>query len=108
MFGAPLKPHIDATAIALLAVSDGSNDPTAIRGLGWLRDASRDCPSVFSLSWTALALLIHRDATLNSCIANLNEAFSGQSSISNIEALSLAVIAMNAVQDHRNPFQVVI
>ncbi len=108
VFGAALKPHIDATAIALLAVSDSSNDPTAIRGLGWLRDASRDCSSVFSLSWTALALLMHRDATLNSCVANLNKAFSGQSSISNIEALSLAVIAMNAVQDNRNPFRVVI
>src|SRR5881409_3044107 len=90
VFGAALRPHIDSTAIALLALSDGS-DWTAIEGLGWLRDASRICSSIYSLSWTALALLAHRDAMLNDCIGKLHRGLSGRSSVSNIEALSLAV-----------------
>jgi len=105
VFGAALKPHIDSTAIALLALSDNA-DPIAIQGVKWLRLDCIDCSSVYSLSWATLALLMHRDGALKRCVVNLLRALSANSSVSNIEALSLAVIAINAVQGNGNPFQV--
>jgi integrase len=37
-FGAALKPHIDATAIALLGLT-GATDPAVAQSLDWLRQA---------------------------------------------------------------------
>jgi hypothetical protein len=102
VFGAALKPHIDSTAIALLALED-NGDAIAVQGLNWLRHACLDCSSVYSLSWAALALLRHRDAGLNRCAANLLRALSTKS-FSNIEAVILAAIAMNAIQENGSPF----
>jgi hypothetical protein len=102
VFGAPLKAHIDSTAVALLALAD-SDDAIAVQSLNWLRHASLDCSSVYSLSWAELALLAHRDIALNRCAANLVRALSAKS-LSNIEALMLAAIAMNAIQENGNPF----
>ena len=105
VFGAALKPHIDSTAIALLALSDDA-DPTAIKALNWLRRACLDRPSPYSLAWSALALSAYGDLTLGDCVADLERTLSTASPTSNIEALSLAVIAMNAAQQHANPFRV--
>src|SRR5439155_14539956 len=59
VFGAALKPHIDATAIALLALADVT-DPATVQSLDWLRQAAADCPSAYSLAWSALAFLMHQ------------------------------------------------
>src|SRR5438093_9886466 len=58
VFGAALKPHIDSTAIALLALSEDAH-PAAVQGLNWLRQSCIDCSSVYSLAWSAIALLMH-------------------------------------------------
>jgi len=106
VFGAALKPHLDSTAIALLALA-ANTDVTTIRALTWLREAAIDCRSLYSLTWITLALLTHRDATLNGCVASLHEAISTKFSASTIEALSLAVVALNAVRGDGNPFMVI-
>ena len=103
VFGSALKPHIDSTAIALLALS-GNADSTAVQSLNWLHQACIDCSSIYSLSWAVLALLTHGDAALNRCARGLLRALSARS-VSDIEALSLAMIAMNAVQGNGNPFE---
>src|SRR5262245_3130216 len=104
VLGAALKPHIDATSIALLGVSDEA-DATATKGLRWVRQACIDCSSAYSVSWSTLALLRYGDSNLNRCVANLHRALYTHS-VSSVEVLSLAVIAINAVQERANPFWV--
>jgi hypothetical protein len=107
VFGSPLTPHIDTTAIALLALTDGK-DAIAVQGNNWLRQACADCSSAYSLAWAALAFSVHQDQALNRCIADLRRAVSSTDAISKIETLSLAAIAINAADGNTNPFQVVI
>jgi hypothetical protein len=107
VFGSALTPHIDTTAIALLALTNG-NDATVAQGLNWLRQACMDCSSPYSLAWSAIAFTVHRDEALNHCIMVLNEALSSADATSNIETLSLAAIALKAAEGNGNPFEEVI
>jgi hypothetical protein len=106
VFGAPLKPHIDTTAIALLALTEDSLQPTARRALKWLRQAGVECSSAYSLAWSAIALLVHQDTAADLCIERLHRALSSDVSTPNIETLSLAAVAINAAEGNANPFQV--
>src|SRR5438094_5323213 len=107
VFGSPLSPHIDTTAIALLALTEDSDSPAA-QALNWLRQASVNCSSAYSLAWSAIAFSVHRDPALNHCVMDLHRALSSAVGISNIEILSLAAIAIKAAEGNANPFQVVI
>jgi hypothetical protein len=104
VLGSALKPHIDTTAIALLALP-GDADAAAGQSLNWLRQAFVECSSAYSLAWSALAFLVHQDPVLDHCMAVLHTAVSSKISVSNIEALSLASIAINVAEGHANPFQ---
>ncbi len=107
VFGAALNAHIDTTAIALLALAVDDAQPVVRQALTWLRQASAECSSPYSLAWSALAFLMHKDRAANLCIARLHEALSSHSSAFNTETLSLAAIAMNAIGSTTNPFQVI-
>src|SRR5207249_4475015 len=87
VFGSALSPHIDTTAIALIALTEGK-DTTVAQGLNWLRQACIDCSSAYSLAWSAIAFTVHQDEALNHCIADLSKALSSAGAISNIEILS--------------------
>jgi hypothetical protein len=104
VFGSALTPHIDTTAIALLALTNG-NDATVAQGLNWLRQACMDCSSAYSLAWSAIAFTVHRDQALSNCIAGLGRTLSSTDAISNIETLSLAAIALKAAEGNGNPFE---
>ena len=103
VFGSALTPHIDTTAIALLALTEGKA-AAAIQGLNWLRQASIDCSSAYGLAWSAIAFTVHQDQALNHCIASLRTALS--SSATNVETLSLAAIAIKAAEGSAHPFEV--
>jgi hypothetical protein len=107
VFGSALAPHIDTTAIALLALTNG-NDATVVQGLNWLRQACMDCSSAYSLAWSAIAFAVHRDEALKHCIASLDKALSSTHAPSNIETLSLGAIALKAAEGNGNPFEEVI
>ena len=104
VFGSALMPHIDTTAIALLALTEGK-DAAAAQGLNWLRHACADCSSVYSLAWSAIALAVHQDQALNHCVANLYRTLSSTDAIPTIEALSLAAIAIKVAENGTNPFE---
>ena len=105
VFGAALTPHVDATAIALLALTDAA-DPAAVQGLQWLRGALAECLSAYSLAWSTLAFVIHQDQALDRCIAKLLQVLFSKRSLFNVETLSLAAIAIKSAEGHLNPFQV--
>jgi hypothetical protein len=104
VFGAALTPHIDATSIALLALTDDSDGTTA-HGLEWLRQASVGCSSAYSLAWSVLAFSTHQDPHIHHCTERLAAVLSSKASLSNVETLSLAAIAMNAADGNGNPFE---
>ncbi|MBC7924319.1 MAG: hypothetical protein H7039_01550 [Bryobacteraceae bacterium] len=54
-FGVPLTPHIDATSIALLALTSREKEPGVQRALHWLAKRLPGCPSPYSLAWGVLA-----------------------------------------------------
>ena len=55
-FGVEVAPHLDATAIALLALRSQSFDVIVQRGLRWLGHRVRQCRSPHSLAWAIIAL----------------------------------------------------
>src|SRR5439155_14844102 len=55
----------------LLALAEERTQPAAVQALDWLRQACVECPSAYSLAWSALALLMHDDPALDGCIAGL-------------------------------------
>ncbi|MCI0625535.1 MAG: hypothetical protein L0387_28470 [Acidobacteria bacterium] len=56
VYGEPMTPHLDATALALLALrSEPTNDLLAA-SLDWLQRRSQTCFAPWSLSWAILAL----------------------------------------------------
>jgi len=60
-FGVPYAPHIDATAIALLALAGHEREPGVQASLAWLVDRLPGCPSPYSLAWGILGLAAYRD-----------------------------------------------
>jgi hypothetical protein len=107
VFGSQLTPHIDTTAIALIALTLPA-DEVALESLNWLRQACMNCSSPYSLAWSAIAFTMHRDEGLTTCMTNLRTALSSMEVSSSIETLSLAAIAIRAAEGVANPFEVVI
>ena len=105
VFGSALIPHIDTTAIALIALTE-ANDAVAAQGINWLRGTCMTCPSAYSLAWAAIAFSVHRDQALNDSIATLSETLPIDA-MSNMETLSLAAIALKSAGGGGNPFSVV-
>ena len=59
VYGVPLPPHLEATAVALLALGgEQRNDPIA-SALGWLWRTAATCSAPWSLAWSILALDAH-------------------------------------------------
>ena len=59
-FGVPLAPHIDATSIALLALTRHEEEQGVQRSLQWLVNRLAGCPSPYSLAWGVLAIAAYR------------------------------------------------
>ena len=105
VFGSALGPHIDTTAIALLALTE-PGDGTAAHALKSIRDAVTDCSSAYSLAWSAVAFCLHRDPVVHRCMDHLRRVIAGADGVSNIESLSLAAIAIKTAEGMGNPFEV--
>ena len=59
VYGAPLFPHVDDTAVALLALSNATGEPLVESGLLWLDRTVQGLRSPWSLAWVVLALAAH-------------------------------------------------
>ena len=61
VYGLPLRPHVEATAIALLALQDEQRTETVKKSLSWLRQNVASMDSVSSLAWCILTLFVYQE-----------------------------------------------
>lgn len=61
VYGVALPAHVEATAIALLALQDEKRAPAIEASLGWLKKRSVSIESVESLAWCILTLFAYQE-----------------------------------------------
>jgi hypothetical protein len=61
VYGVALPAHVEATAIALLALQDEKRAPAIEASLGWLKKRSDSIESVESLAWCILTLFAYQE-----------------------------------------------
>jgi len=61
-YGVPLRPHVEATAIALLALQDEPRSELTQRSLVWLKKEADSIDSVSSLAWCILSLFVYQES----------------------------------------------
>jgi len=110
VYGVPLRPHIDATGIALAALRLRYGNPIVNDSLTWLL-GHVECPSAYSLAWLILAVAAYRDVRADvipaltaarDCLAVLVE---DPQSIQDTSTIALAALALG-VDSNDNPFEV--
>ena len=62
VYGVPLRPHVEATAIALLALQDERRSELIQRSLAWLKKEAASVDSVSSLAWCILSLFVYQES----------------------------------------------
>jgi hypothetical protein len=58
VYGMALTPHVEATAIALMALQDEPRTPFILESVNWLRRQTEDVTAVSSLAWSILSLFL--------------------------------------------------
>lgn len=108
VYGVPLRPHVDATAIALAALRSHFQLPIVRASLTWLLDCVQ-CPSAYSLAWLILAVALYRDMRpdVMPALAAARDRLAGlvdnPRSIQDTSTIALAALALRAGE---NPFEV--
>lgn len=103
VYGEPMTPHLDATALALLALrNEPSNQSLVVASLDWLQRRSRTCLAPWSLSWAILSLHAYGlpTATLLARLAHVSDPEQMQ----DCATLAVSALALDCA-DGRNVFQ---
>jgi hypothetical protein len=102
-FGVPLAPHIDATSIALLALTSNEGDQGVQRSLQWLVNRLTRCPSPNSLAWGVLAIAAYRhisaeaSESLRTRVEELMRLTENAASIEDACTLAVSALALEAM-----------
>ncbi|MCI0624895.1 MAG: hypothetical protein L0387_25185, partial [Acidobacteria bacterium] len=101
VYGQPMTPHLDATALALLALVSEPANKLVAASLDWLRQRSQTCFAPWSLSWAILALDAYGlpTAPLLKRLADIPEP----DQIQDCATLAVAALALDCA-DGRNAF----
>jgi hypothetical protein len=102
VYGAPMNPHLDTTAIALLALQRERECELIAKSLLWLRQEARSCRSAWSLAWSILAMNVYGFSVSNA------QARLGAMPVSKLEdtaTLAVAALALDCTM-LGNPFEV--
>lgn len=104
VYGVPLRPHIEATAIALLALQDEERSSVIHAGIEWLKGRATSIRSAESLAWCILSLFVYQEP-----IQELKEALaaklSANSGVENTATLATALLALKC-GEMIHPFEV--
>jgi len=111
VYGVPLRPHIDATAIALAALRFHYHLPIVHSSLTWMLNRI-DCPSAFSLAWVILAAAAYRGVRSDVLPAlamardRLAVLVEDPSAVEDTSTIALAALALG-LETGTNPFEVI-
>jgi hypothetical protein len=61
VYGVPLRPHVEATAIALLALQDEHRSAVIDKSLDWLKRRAVSVDAITSLAWSILSLFVYQE-----------------------------------------------
>jgi hypothetical protein len=104
VYGVPLMPHVEPTAIALLALQGEARSSIIGAGLDWLKRRSATTRSVESLAWCILSLFVYQQP-----VEKLKEALAvrlGESiATENSATLATALLALKC-GEMIHPFEV--
>jgi squalene cyclase len=104
VYGVPLRPHVDATAVALLALQDEQRTEVIQKSLSWLRQNAARLDSVSSLAWCILSLFVYQEPV--GALKNRLTAIIGDGrDVGNNATLASAVLALKC-GEMIHPFEV--
>jgi hypothetical protein len=110
VYGVPLRPHIDATALALAALRFHYRLPTVRNSLTWMLDRM-ECPSAYSLAWMILAAAAYKDVRADALPAidiarnRLAALVECPRAVEDTSTIALAALALGP-EGANNPFEV--
>ena len=110
VYGVPLRPHIDTTAVALAALRPHCGLPIVRNSLRCLLRHT-ECQSPYSLAWMILAADAYKDVgidvspAINSGRARLASLVEDPDAIEDTSTIALAALALGS-EPINNPFEV--
>ena len=110
VYGVPLRPHVDATALALAALRAHHNLPIVRDSLTWILNRI-DCPSPYSLAWVILAAAAYKEVrsdvspALDVARDRLAALVEDPQKLQDTSTVALAALAL-APEAAINPFEV--
>ncbi|MGH9376436.1 MAG: hypothetical protein ACRD1J_09780 [Terriglobia bacterium] len=103
VYGRPMSPHIDVTAMALLALHAEPLNAIIESSLSWLERLAPSCPAPWSLAWAILALHAYNRSTRS--LHQRLLAILKPESVADNATLAAAALALKCETDN-NPFEV--
>ncbi len=103
VYGQPLAPHPDATAMVLLALQDEPANDKVTASLDWLEQRVQTCFAPWSLAWTILALEAYR-RPIEALISRL-ASVSDPAQIRDCTTVAVVSLALDCALE-RNVFEV--
>jgi hypothetical protein len=110
VYGVPLRPHIDATALALAALRGHYRQPIVRNSLIWMLDRI-GCPSAYSLAWVILAVAAYKNVRAEVLRAvdiarnRLAALVEDPKAVEDTSTIALAALALGP-DGANNPFEV--
>ena len=104
VYGVPLQAHVEATAIALLALQDEERTLLIQASLAWLKRGSSNIESVESLAWCILSLFLYQEP-VEHLKARLATLVGDGRGIRNNATLAAAILALKC-GEMIHPFEV--
>lgn len=104
VYGVPLRPDVEATAIALLALQDQERCPAIRAGLDWLTETAIRIQSPESLAWSILSLFLYQEPVeqlKNMLAVGVSEGLG----IQNNATLAMAILALRC-GEMMHPFEI--
>ena len=104
VYGVPLRPHVEATAVALLALQDEQRTEMVQKSLSWLRQNAASVDSVSSLAWCILTLFVYQEP-IGGLRNRLATVIGNGRDIRNNATLATAILALKC-GEMIHPFEV--
>jgi hypothetical protein len=93
VYGCPMAPHPDDTAIALLALSSCAREPIVRASVGWLVCVAPSLSAPWSLSWSIMALAAHQ-CPIDPLVRKLS-AWPGLKEVEDNSTLAVSCLALD-------------